>query len=126
MSVGGYITDLSLAGRSFSTAADAEVNIDYGGDSNEIEMNGDNTGRVVKEKVPWSMEGVVISIDNEKEDYEFLNQLRSRGRLFPITAGLADGTILQGDGQITGALALSSKNTTVPVTLKGTGRLSKQ
>ena len=46
--VGASVEGISIGGRNFPVAADADVTIDLGGDSNTVEMNGDGTGRLIK------------------------------------------------------------------------------
>ena len=73
--VGGPIASVSLRGRYFSVAEDAESNRKLGGFKNEIQMNGDKTGRLIKSAVPWSADGLTLSCD----DFPCLSA-RSRSR----------------------------------------------
>jgi len=124
--VGGSIREISLAGRSVSIAEDAEISRAIGGDNNEVLMNGDKTGRLIKTLVPWKEDGVVIACDDDLEMQEFIQGLADRNDFFPITTGYANGSIWQGDGQIVGEIVYSSKQTTVTVNLAGTGELTQQ
>ena len=124
--VAGYVESFSLFGRNLSPVADVEVNIQLGGDNNDVEMNGDDTGRLIKSKMPWSLDGLVVSNDHEKEDHEYIQDAASRKTFGDITIGLADGVIYQGVGQITGKIAGSSQKATIPIALKGIGVLTQQ
>lgn len=124
--VGGPIVDLNLSGRSFSVAEDAESNRKIGGDENTVAMNGDKTARLIKSLVPWGADGLTVSVDDEKGDHEFLQNLANRNSFFAITVTYANGEIWQGDGQIVGEVAYSSKNTVATVALQGTGEFTKQ
>jgi hypothetical protein len=124
--VGGPIIGLNLNGRPFSVAEDAESNRKIGGSENEIQLNGDKTARLIKTLVAWMADGLTVSCDDDNEDHEFIQSLADLNSFFPITAEYASGAIWQGDGQITGEIAYSSKNSTIPLTLSGTGNFTKQ
>ena len=124
--IGGPIVELTLSGRYFSVAEDAESNRKLGGFENEVPMNGDGTGRLVKSRVPWSADGLTVSCDDFNEDHEFLQSLADRNDFFAITVGYASGAIFQGNGQITGEIAFSSKQATATVALQGTGTFTRQ
>ena len=124
--VGGPITELSLSGRSFSVAEAAESNRKIGGFENEVQMNGDGTGRLIKTLVPWGADGLTVKCDDGNGDHEFLQELADRNDFFAITVGYVSGAIWQGDGQIVGEVAYSSKNATATVALQGTGTFTKQ
>lgn len=124
--VGGPITELSLAGRDLSVAEDAESNRKIGGNENEVQMNGDGTARLIKTLVPWSADGLAINCADDDEVHEFLQGLADRNDFFPIVVGYASGAIWQGDGQIVGEIPYSSKNTTIPISLMGTGTFTQQ
>jgi hypothetical protein len=124
--IGGPIADLTLNGRYFSVAEDAESNRKIGGFENEVQMNGDGTGRLIKTLVPWGADGLTVNVDDENGDQEFLQNLANLNDFFPITVGYVSGAIWQGNGQTVGELAYSSKNATATVALQGTGTFTKQ
>ncbi len=126
MATGGSIESVTISGRTYSVAADADVQQDLGGFENEIQPNGDATARLVKARVPWSLADVQVSVDSENGDLEFLNQLRKQNAFFPVSIVEASGSIWQGDGQIMGEVKRSLQNTVVTLTLSGTGELTKQ
>lgn len=125
--VGGPIVGLSMSGRPFSVAEDAESNRKLGGDENEVQLNGDGiTGRLIKTLVPWMADGLAVSCDDDNGDHEFLQSLADRNDFFAITAEYASGAIWQGTGQIVGEIPFSSKNSTIPITLSGIGKFTQQ
>lgn len=124
--VGGPIADLTLKGRYFSVAEDAESNRKLGGYENEVQMNGDKTGRLIKTLVPWGADGLTVSVDDDNGDQEYLQNLANLNDFFEITVGYVSGAIWQGNGQIVGEIANSSKNATATVALQGTGTFTKQ
>jgi hypothetical protein len=124
--IGGPIADLTLSGRYVSVAEDAESNRKLGGFENEVQMNGDGTGRLIKTRVPWSADGLTVNVDDDNGDQEFLQDLANRNDFFELTVGYVSGAIFQGTGQIVGEIAYSSKNATATVALMGTGTFTKQ
>ena len=126
MSVGGSIESVTLDGRTFSAAADAEVQRKLGGFENEVQANGDGTGREIKVRTPWSLDGLALDIDDDQGDHEFLQGLQDSSGFFPITATYASGKVWQGSGQIVGETQYSNQNTTATVSLMGAGKLTVQ
>ena len=124
--VGGPIESVSIDSRSFSVAADADTNRKIGGDENEVEANGDKSGRIIKSAVPWMLDGLTLSVDDFLEDHEFLQGIVDKNDFSVIRWTYASGAVWQGNGTITGELQYSSANTTVPVTFKGTGKATQQ
>lgn len=126
MSVGGSIESVTLDGRTYAVTGDAEVQRKVGGFENEIQPNGDGTARLIKTLVPWGLDGLVIDIDDDQGDQEFLQELQNRNDFFPITATYASGKVWQGTGQIVGETQYSNQSTTASVSLMGTGSLTSQ
>lgn len=124
--IGGSIASTTLDGRNFSVAADADSQRKMGGDENEVEANGDGSGRLIKTKVPWQVDGLTLTIDDGRGDHEYLQALADRSEFFPITVAYPSGEILQGTGQITGEFQVGSQAATGAVTLKGPGNLTRQ
>ena len=126
--VGGSIESLSLDGRTFAVPADNEANRNLGGFSNEVMANGDGSARTVKTRMPWSLEGVTVVVDDTRGDHEFLQALANRKDYFPVTMNLASGESYQGQGQIAGGdgITASTQASTVELTLSGPQQLTKQ
>lgn len=124
--VGGSIESVALDGRIFSVAADADSNRKLGGWENEVQSNGDKTGRLIKSAVTWSVDGLTLSIDDTRADAEYLQDLQDRLDFYPIAVTYASGVVYQGTGQIVGETATSSQNTTAAVALMGPGKLTQQ
>lgn len=124
--IGGSIESVSLDGRSFAVAADAEAQRKLGGFENEVQANGDGNARLIKTRVPLSIDGLTIEVDDDRGDHEFLQDLSNRNDFFPIAITYASGVTYQGRAQITGELQASSQNATAAVSLTGPGLLTKQ
>lgn len=125
-SVGGSIESVTLDGRTFSVAADADSQRKAGGFENEVQSNGDGTARLIKTRVPWSVSDLTISIDDQNNDHAFLQALSDRKAFFPITVSYASGAVFNGSGQISGELAVGSTNTTAALSLAGSGTYTQQ
>lgn len=126
MSVGGSIESVTLDGRTFAVAADAEAQRKLGGFENEVQANGDGTARLIKTKVPLAIDGLTVDVDDANGDHEFLQALANRNDFFPIAITYASGATYQGSAQITGEMQASSQNATAAVSLMGPGILTKQ
>ena len=126
MSVGGSIQSISIGGRLFAAATDAAFSIFLGGYMNETEANGDGSARLIKTAAPWKIDGIVVNIDSLNGDDAYLQNIANSNEYTSITVNLASGAIYEGQGQITGDLAMDSQKTTSSFTLSGTGILTRQ
>lgn len=124
--IGGSIESLTLDGRVFAVAADAEAQRKLGGFENEVQANGNGTARIIKTRVPLSLDGMTVEIDDDRGDHEFLQALADRSDFFPIAITYASGATYQGTAQVTGEMQTSSQNATASVSLMGPGVLTKQ
>lgn len=124
--VGGSIESVTLDGRIFAVAADAEAQRKLGGFENEVQSNGDGTARLIKTRVPLSIDGLAVEIDDDRGDHEFLQELSDRNDFFPVALTYASGLTYQGTAQIVGETQASSQNATAAVSLMGPGILTKQ
>ena len=124
--VGGSIESITLDGRNFAVAADAESQRKLGGFENEVQANGDGTARLIKTRVPLSLDGLTLEIDDDRADHEFLQELSNRNDFFPVVISYASGGDYQGTAQIVGETQTSSQNATAAVSLMGPGVLTKQ
>ena len=124
--VGGSIESISLGGRIFAVAADAEAERKLGGFENEVQANGDGTARLIKTRVPLAISGLTVEVDDFRGDAEFLQALADRPDFFPIAITYASGLVYQGTAQIVDETASSSQNATASISLSGPGRLTKQ
>lgn len=124
--VGGSIESVTLDGRTYSVAGDADVGRKLGGSENEVQANGDGTARLIKTRVTWALSDATVSVDDGNGDAEFLQELANRNGFFPVTITLSSGEIYQGDGQLTGEMPTQTQATTASLAIMGTGVLTKQ
>lgn len=124
--VGGSIESVTLDGREFGVAADAEAQRKLGGWENEIQSNGNGTARIIKTRVPLSIDGLTLDTDDDRGDQEFIQDLADGNDFFPIAITFASGLTYQGSAQIVGDLQTSSQSAMTAVNLMGPGNLTKQ
>ena len=126
MAIGGPITELSWAGRTFKSAGDASVSIGLGGKTNAIEPNGDSSARTIQTVIPWSCEGAAVNIDPDNGDQEFLQERTDAGLDEIFTVTLASGAVYQGKGTAVGELKYDTSKATAAINFGGPGTLTKQ
>lgn len=126
MTVGGSIESITIAGRNFAVASDADSTRKLGGFENEVQANGNGTARIVKTRVPWSLDGVTVEINDDRGDQEFLKGISDRNTFVPIAITFASGKVYQADGTVTGEIGASSQSATAGITLGGPGEMTKQ
>lgn len=124
--VGGSLESIALDGRIFPIAADAEAQRKLGGFENEVQANGDGSARIIKTRVPLALDGLVISMNDDQGDHEFIQALSDRLEFFPIALTYASGAVYQGIAQFNGETQSSSQSASATVSLMGPGELTKQ
>ena len=124
--VGGSLESVTLDGREFPVAADVEAQRKLGGWENEVLANGNGTARLIKTRVPLSIEGLVVEVDDSRGDHEFLQALADRLDFFPAGLTYASGITWQASAQITGDMQASSQSASAAVSLMGPGIITQQ
>jgi hypothetical protein len=124
--IAGSMESITIDGRSFAVTADADTSRKLGGFENEVQSNGDGTARTVKTRVPWSLTGVVVEIDDTTSDHEFLQSLQNSNRNVPITATYVSGVTYQATGQVVGEVVFSNQSSTTSLDLSGSGEMTSQ
>jgi len=124
--VGGSIESLSIDGRTFPVAADAEANVKLGGYEKEVQPNGDGSSRPVKSRVAWSISGVSVQVDHDRGDQEFLQGIANQNGNVNVVITYANGISYQGRGTITGELPYNTQNATIELELAGPQKLTQQ
>lgn len=124
--IGGSIQEVSIGGRIFPVAADADASRKLGGFSNEIQPNGDGSARKVMTRQAWEIGGLTLSLDADRADHEYLQGVADAKNYVDIAVTEASGVTWQGTGTVTGDLAGTTMNATVPVVLGGPGKLTQQ
>lgn len=126
--VGGSIESISLGNDhvKFEVTADAEVQRKIGGFENEVSSFGSGGAREVKTRVPLSIDGLVVGVDDDRGDQEFLQEFADTPGFQPISITLASGVTWQGSATITDELQYNTMQATATFSLKGPGKLTRQ
>lgn len=124
--VGGPVESVSIDGRYFSVAADADSGRELGGFTNENQSNGDGTARLIKSRKPWQIDGLTLAIDDLLEDQEYLQDKADQNGYFDINISYASGSVYGGTGQLVDELKFGNAGATVPVTFGGPQKLTAQ
>lgn len=125
-SIGGSVESVSISGRRFAVAADADTQRDLGGVSNAVEPNGDGSGRLIKTRKSPMFEGLVLEIDDDRGDQEYLQAKANEPGFFAVAVTYASGRVYQGLGQIVDDIKVSSNAATATVSIAGTGVFTAQ
>jgi|SRR5690606_29082997 len=124
--VGGPIEEISIRGRRYVVASDADTQRKLGGFEKEAQSNGDGTVRYVKSRVPWSLAGLVVEINDVRNDQEELQKIANQNEDVDISITYASGVTYQAVGTIVDEIVYNSQNTTATISLSGGGTLDKQ
>ncbi len=124
--IGGSIESVSVSGRPFAVASDADVSRKLGGFENTVITNGDGTSRIIAVRVAWSLTGLVLEVDDTLGDQEFLKAIQDGMAFVPVTITYANGVTYQGTGTISGESSFSNQTATANVDFSGTGDLTPQ
>lgn len=124
--IGGSIESVSIRGRLFPVASDADSGRQIGGFTNEVQANGNGTARLIKTRVPWQLDGLAVEIDEARGDSDFLQEVADQLDYVTIAVTYASRVTYQGKGTITGEFPTGSQNTTSDVTLMGPQKLTQQ
>jgi len=125
--IGGSVESISIAGREFPVTADADISRKMGGFENDVEANGNGTGRVIKSRVLGSLSGVVVECDDDRGDHEFLQNFADSSTGEAVAITYASGNVYSGRMVISGELNSSSQKATASFDLMSVdGGLSKQ
>ncbi len=124
--IGGPVESVSIDGRYFTVAADADAGRELGGFTNENQSNGDGTARLIKTRKPWQIDGLTLAIDDLLDDQEYLQDKADELGYFPINISFASGAVYGGTGQVMDELKFGNAGATVPVTFGGPQKLTQQ
>ena len=124
--IGGSIQAVSIRGRNFPVAADADASRKVGGFENEIQPNGDGTARKIMTRVAWMISGITLEINEDRGDQAFLQEIADLDDFVDMTITFASQRTWMGKGTITDEINFSSQNSTAGVTFSGPGSLTQQ
>lgn len=123
---GGSIESVTIDGREFPAAADADVGRKLGGFEGSLEPNGNGTSRKILTRTVPGFSGVVVECDDAREDHEFAQAIADSSELVPVFVTYISGEIYQGDGTIIGELVYNNQSSTLSFDIGGSGKFTKQ
>ena len=126
MAVGGSIESVTIRGRILPVPADVDANMKLGGFENEVKANGNGSARLIKLRVPWSVNGLKVEIDHNRSDLEFLKEIADGQDFVPMAITYASGFTYQGKGQIVSEVQASSMDASCELSLSGPGDATQQ
>jgi type VI protein secretion system component Hcp len=124
--VSGSVKESAIRGRTFASPADTEVTIKLGGYANAVNPNGNNTSGMEKTAEAAGIEGLVVMVDHDKADPDFLQEIADGLKFEPFTITLVDGNTYQGKAQILDMPGFTTKKNTVELKLGFDGKITKQ
>ena len=123
---GGSLESLNIHGRNFSVAGDAAASRMIGGGSNEVQINGNGSVRLVTTRTAWKITGIEVSVDNDNEDQEYIQGVIDSKVLGVMNLVHAGGTTYTGTGTVTGDFEVDTQKTTATIEISGSNKLVKQ
>lgn len=124
MAGGGSIESITIKGRRFAVDAEADMELNLGGFINEVKPNGDGSSRTIKSRRLAMAKGGALSVDNDRGDNEFLQEVANETSGVDVDITLVDGTVYSGNMSISGEFSYKTKDSLCEIELTGT--LEKQ
>lgn len=120
----GAWESIVINGRRFTCKADDSVKVQLPGFSNEVLTAGDGSTYIKKEMHAGQISDINVFCNPKNDDLEFLQEQQNSMEFLPINGTKLDGTVYNGEMQITEALEHDDSENTVTLTLMG--KLEKQ
>jgi hypothetical protein len=92
----GDIRQLTINGREFDAAPESSCNVRPGGFANEVARNGNGTIHVTQRRTNAGITELSVSVDDTRQDLEFLQEIADEGKPVPTTMTLASGIAYTG------------------------------
>lgn len=102
MANGGDVLQFTYGGREFPVSADADVAMQLSGYDNTTVAYGNGSENTTSKRRLGSLKGLVLGMDNARKDLEFLNNLQSTKRPYPVSITWVDGLTYAGQLKIDG------------------------
>lgn len=129
--IGGDIVEIGFSNDDAGSGtlylkSDETSTFDTGGHTNEVTVDGAGNTVIKKVRKPWMFEGTVSWDMNTREDMEAVQKLADSltETTFDITH--INGTVWGGKGTVDGDIQGDGNEGSIPITLKGGGKLAKQ
>lgn len=116
----GDIAQLMIEGREFDVKGeDANVSIDLGGFSNEAGISGNGAMHVTQRRKVAGFSDCPVSVDDSRQDLEYLQGIVDAGELVPVTITLASAITYAGSLIPVGDVAKATGDGTLSLEMRG-------
>ena len=116
---GGDIKQFMLGGREFDIAPEANVTYRLSGYSNESSPTGNGGMHTTQSRKLGGIDAIPLSVQTDRGDVEFLQQIADAGEPVPCTITLINGDAYSGKLTIQEALDPNTGDGQVEVTIAG-------
>jgi len=116
----GDIRQCTIKGREFDVKGeDANVNIRLGGYQNEVGINGNGTTHVTQRRMTAGLSDLTVSLDDDREDLEFLQSIADDADAVPVNLTLASGIVYSGSLVLVGEVGKATGDGTATLEMRG-------
>ncbi len=116
----GDIRQLVIKGREFDVrGGDANVNVDTGGFNNEASPNGNGETHITQRRKLAGFSDCPLSIDDARQDLEFIQAISNAGLVEPVTMTLATGIVYAGALVPIGEIMKATGDGTLALEMRG-------
>lgn len=116
----GDIRQVTINSREFDVKGeDANVNIDLGGFTNTVGLNGNGTTHITQRRKPAGFSDMPLSLDDGRKDLEFLQSLADAGDPVPVSITLASNKTYSGSLVLVGDVAKATGDGTISIEMRG-------
>lgn len=115
----GDIRQFTIQGREFDPAPETDVTIILAGFNNESQPTGNGQLHTTQRRKLGGFDGMTVSLDNGRQDLEFIQSIGDAGAEVPVTLTLADGVTYSGQLTLEGELQPNMGEGTVEIGMRG-------
>jgi hypothetical protein len=115
----GDIRQFTIQGREFDPAPNTSVNVMLSGMTNENQSTGNGQLHTTQRRKLGGFDGMTLSIDASRQDYEFLQGISNAGVPVPVTMTLPGNQTYAGDLNVEGEIGHNAGDGTLELTMRG-------
>jgi hypothetical protein len=115
----GDIRHCTIKGREFDPAPEASPTIMLSGYTNDAAPTGNGNMQLTAKRKLGGIDSLDLSIDDTRQDLEFLQDLADSGETVPVTLTLASGIAYNGSLAITGEIQKNTGDGKASLSMRG-------
>lgn len=115
----GDIRQFTISGREFDPAPEANVTVMLSGFNNENAPTGNAEMHTTQRRKLGGIDGMSISLDNTRQDLEFIQAIADAGTPVAVTLTLADGVTYSGQLGVEGEINPNMGEGTLEIAMRG-------